>query len=292
MKVLLIQHEGAGGGAVASQALAAAIQQAGWKVRRIGRKKATAKAIESAGADLVAVAGGDGTVAEVLTRLPDRSIPVAVIPTGTANNIACSLGIVGEAESLIAGWDLDRRLRFDIGEAHCPWGCRRFAEGVGFGAFADSLRLAPDVDGREKMRTGRRALLEAVRQSAPVPLEIDVDGKPLRGDWLAIEVLNIGLTGPRLPFVPGGGAGDGRLHIASLAEADRDAMCGWLEGADDGDMPFRRRSGHEVTLRGGGVMMRIDDECCWLEPKSEVRIRLESEPVQILAPPQSPALAG
>jgi diacylglycerol kinase (ATP) len=36
--------------------------------------------------DLIVIAGGDGTITEVTTKLPDRSIPVAVLPLGTANN--------------------------------------------------------------------------------------------------------------------------------------------------------------------------------------------------------------
>ena len=50
--------------------------------------------------DLVLVAGGDGTVAKVARCLVDRDIahriPIAILPVGTANNIARSLGIEGE----------------------------------------------------------------------------------------------------------------------------------------------------------------------------------------------------
>jgi diacylglycerol kinase family enzyme len=291
MKVLLIEHPGAGGGVSSAKQLAGAIEETGWKVRRLDRKKATAKAIAKAEPDLVAVAGGDGSVADILARLPDRTVPVAILPTGTANNIARSLGIVAEPESLIAAWDLKRRLRFDIGNAHCPWGCRSFAEGVGFGAFADSLRLAPDVDGAQKLRAGRDALRRALKDSAPLPLEIDIDGEALPGDLLLAEVMNVRLTGPRLPIACEADPGDGRLDVAHLRAADRARMRDWLE-RDEGGMPTAARTGREVTIRGGGTMMRIDDECCWLEPKSEVMLRIEGEPVQILAPPETPALAG
>ena len=292
MKVLLIQHEGAGGGAIAAEELVRTIEKTGRKVRDLTRKKATPKAIEKAEPDLVAVAGGDGTVAAILAMLPDRSIPVAIIPTGTANNIARSLGIDGEPEALVAAWDLERRLRFDIGNAHCPWGCRHFAEGVGFGAFADSLRRAPSVDGAEKLGAGREALGEALRESAPLPLEIAIDGAQLPGDLLLAEVMNVRLTGPRLALAPGADAGDGRLQVAYLGKADRAAMRKWLGDGGKGRPPTRQRGGREVVVRGGGAMMRIDDECCWLEPESEVMVRIEGEPVQVLAPPEAPALAG
>ena len=292
MKALLIHHAGAGGGATSRKALVDAIEQQGWKVRHLSRKRADAKAIRSARPDLIVVAGGDGTVAKVLAMLPDRSVPVAILPTGTANTIARSLGIDGDPDAVVAGWDMDRRRRFDIGNAHCPWGCRPFAEGVGFGLFADSLRLAPDVDGRAKLRAGRDAMRRALRDAAPMPLDIAIDGEMLPDDLLFAEIMNVPLTGPRLRLAPGADAGDGRLHASGLRADDRGAMRAWLAGKSEADPPVTQWSGREVLVRGGGVTMRIDDQCCWLEPGSEVTIRGEGEPVQLLAPPGRPALAG
>jgi diacylglycerol kinase (ATP) len=46
------------------------------------------------------VAGGDGTVGYVFCNLADRSIPIGVMPFGSANNIARSLGIAGTPAEL------------------------------------------------------------------------------------------------------------------------------------------------------------------------------------------------
>jgi diacylglycerol kinase (ATP) len=51
---------------------------------------------------LVAVAGGDGTVAKAARHMPDRNVPLALLPTGTANNVAHSLDLLGEAEEIAA----------------------------------------------------------------------------------------------------------------------------------------------------------------------------------------------
>src|SRR5688572_22103674 len=45
--------------------------------------------------ELVVVAGGDGTVTAVALQLAGRGVPMAVLPTGTANNIASALGSIG-----------------------------------------------------------------------------------------------------------------------------------------------------------------------------------------------------
>jgi diacylglycerol kinase family enzyme len=77
--------------------VAAAIRARGWKVKTLPRKKADPDGIASEAPELIAVAG-DGTVAAVLAMLPDRSVPVAIVPTGTVNNIARSLGIQAYAD--------------------------------------------------------------------------------------------------------------------------------------------------------------------------------------------------
>lgn len=45
--------------------------------------------------DVLVVAGGDGTINEVLNGLSRRDIPLAVIPLGTANVLAWELGMIG-----------------------------------------------------------------------------------------------------------------------------------------------------------------------------------------------------
>ena len=53
---------------------------------------------------LVIASGGDGTIAKVITLLKDREAKVAIMPLGTANNIARSFGITGPVEEIVAGW--------------------------------------------------------------------------------------------------------------------------------------------------------------------------------------------
>jgi diacylglycerol kinase family enzyme len=52
-----------------------------------------ATAAVAAGADQVWVMGGDGTVNEVLNGMVGSSVPLGVLPAGTANVLACEVGL-------------------------------------------------------------------------------------------------------------------------------------------------------------------------------------------------------
>src|SRR5262249_30744485 len=100
--------------------------------------------------DLVAVAGGDGTVGTVADCLAGRrpAVPIAVLPLGTSNNISKSLGI-GETtlDRLVAGWAAARRIGFDAGVVSGPSGKTRFIEGIGVGLIASAIGRPKKDDG-------------------------------------------------------------------------------------------------------------------------------------------------
>src|SRR6476620_1424080 len=50
------------------------------------------------GVDVVAAAGGDGTVNEVVTGLDGFDVPLVIIPLGTANDFAKQVGIPADAD--------------------------------------------------------------------------------------------------------------------------------------------------------------------------------------------------
>src|SRR5262245_4064253 len=141
MKVTLIHNPDAGDGSQPSAGqLIALIKEAGHKVRyQSAKEKGWGKVLRKK-ADVVAVAGGDGTVGRVARRLVGRGLPLAVLPMGTANNISKTLGIAGATVTqLIPTWATARRVKFDAGCAVGPWGSRYFLEGVGIGLFPLAL---------------------------------------------------------------------------------------------------------------------------------------------------------
>lgn len=54
--------------------------------------------------EIVAAAGGDGTIAVAARLLAHVNIPLSILALGTANNIAKSLGSAGDIDEIIGRW--------------------------------------------------------------------------------------------------------------------------------------------------------------------------------------------
>jgi diacylglycerol kinase family enzyme len=243
--------------------------------------------------DLVIVAGGDGTVIRVARNLRDRSIPLAILPLGTANNIASVLDLVDrDIDTIVASLADAPRKQLDVGLARGPWGKRRFLEAVGFGTIAAAIAHAEGKDDTPKARKktlgidmGREELQEHLHEAEAIRFEVDVDGEVFAGEFLLVEVLNISRTGPALPMSFLAEPDDGQLDIVFLFKNDRAPMLKWLEDPEGQICPATVRRGREVRLKWEHGHARIDDRV-YVEPKSAsaVKIGLEEKSLTILVP--------
>ena len=159
------------GGAFAARGIAfdlAATQSAGHATE-------LARVASELGYRMVAVCGGDGTLAEAATGLAGTNTPLAIIPRGTANQVAYNLGIpraledavdvavYGTPSSIDLGRIRDRAFAlvagagFDAAVMHSA--TRELKERWGFGAYIyaamkEALTASPrtfrlSYDGRE-----------------------------------------------------------------------------------------------------------------------------------------------
>lgn len=270
MKITLIHNPGAGDGHD-FETLVRLISDAGHDLRYRSSKKDWKRLLDDP-ADLVVAAGGDGTVGKVALAAADRGLPFAAIPIGTANNIAKSIGVVGDAAELIESWSKSPRSGqpFDLGEVVAPWGSERFVEGVGGGLIADLIGHEDQVAGDATLlgRETDRALhlLAGLVREAPVRRwRISADGQDLSGDYFALEVLNIRFVGPNLPLAPGAFPGDGRLDVVMIGETDRKPLLAYLENRlrlASAEMPeLRSARARQIEIASpAGVRWHVDDE--------------------------------
>ena len=288
MRATLFHNASAGGGKFTKKELVTALRLGGLEPRYSPTKGRRFKKMLTEPTDVVVVAGGDGTVAKVIAEMSDRNTPVAILPLGSANNIARSFGVAGApyelAEILHPGYW--QRLR--TGVVRGPWGVQRFVEAVGLGPLARMMKM-PSLDaarGVESLRGGRDALRKIMKKAKPLDIDVLVDDKPLPGGILSIEILNIVYTGPGLPLAPGSDPGDRMLDILCVRRDDRKAMTAWIKEPQHRRPPGSLRRGRRVDIVWRGDPMRIDDDV--LEPPDDetiVTVMLANSTAKILVPP-------
>jgi diacylglycerol kinase family enzyme len=236
--------------------------------------------------DLVVVAGGDGTVARTARALWKRKVVLAIVPVGTANNIARALGLNGDAKAIVPGLPRATVRKLDIGLACGPWGKRHFLEAVGFGLIAKAIsQSGPRPPKALRIDNGREDLQKALEEAETERFKIDIDGEIFAGDFLLVEILNLARTGPALPISIEAAPGDGFLDVVFCFEQDRARLFKWLNDPEATSCPVTVRRGRKVALKWEHGHARIDDRVYLPPPeRSKVRIKLEKKSLQVLVP--------
>jgi diacylglycerol kinase (ATP) len=304
VRVTLIHNPGAGSAGDVKKLLKL-LRRAGHKPRYQSAKEKKWHRVLDKRAALVVVAGGDGTVANVARRMVGRGVPVAILPSGTANNIARSLGLLNKPfEELVRGWRDARRARLDVGIASGPWGQRYFVEGLGAGLFADLLVRSEENEAkRDKEKKAKppeevvdgalRRLKEAAETTEAVEIAAHLDGVDISGRYLLFEAVNLPYIGPNLFIAPENKAGDGQLEVVLVPERQRARLVRYLDHWHENRerlslLPNRR--GKHLQIEWTGFALHIDDK---LHPRKKaepeeaaglVDVRIDATAVEFLVP--------
>lgn len=208
-----------------------AITDAGHEVAQVLEDEEDPATAFQMGVEAVAAAGGDGTVARVARALAGSNLPVVILPLGTANNIATSLGITGDPLATVGEWASQKVVRIDVGVVTDEHGERLFGEGVGTGLLPKGIKkgqndptLRAAEDASDELTKARGVFLDAVADLRSQRTGMCIDGETAEGDYLFVEILNIASVGPRLRLSAETAPADGLLSVVIAGEDDRQAI--------------------------------------------------------------------
>ncbi len=201
-----------------------------------------------AGADIVIVAGGDGTVRNVGTVLAHSGVALGIVPIGTANIF--HLNAIGKERRLdhsvrtaLMGTDTP----IDMGKVQLEFASGqvlddRFLVVVGVGRDALSLggvspRLKRAIGPGAYFASGMPHLMRS-----PLAMQVEVDGQRLEIDaaW-SVLVGNCGVVPGGITILPEANLQDGKLNLLHVAPQ---SLIGWLPVA------WRGLRGSNRTTRG------------------------------------------
>jgi len=188
-----------------------------------------------AGLDLVVVVGGDGSAHQGVQFCADHDIALAVIPAGTGNDLARTLGApkdpLAATDALVADIKADRRTTIDLGRVEDgPW----FA-GVLCAGFDSAVNERAN---RMRWPSGPRrydlAILAELARLRPGPLSVVQDGERAELEATQIAIGNIPHYGGGIPICPTADPTDGLLDITLVGRASRFDLVRMLPGLRTG----------------------------------------------------------
>jgi diacylglycerol kinase (ATP) len=282
-------HSAAAGDAASPQLLRRAVEGAGHALSGIFATDVEPEAVLACSPELVVAAGGDGTVWRAATVVQGRPIALAILPLGTANNVATSLGIGGPPDELAARWHHADRRAIDLGVVRGGRGDSRFLEAVGGGLVARaiaslSMAAGEPADPDARITVALRRYREMLAALAPAPAALSLDGQTVEGEFLLVQVMNICAVGPNLALAPDADPGDGYFDVVIAGEEHRAALDRYLRHREEGrqarlELPTRRA--REVAIDGWD-QVHVDDEVRLGSSLGTLSLRVESGALSVL----------
>ena len=179
------------------------------------------------GADLLGVAGGDGTQALVAGVAADHDVPLLVISAGTRNHFALDLGLDREDPSTCLA-----ALGEDAVELHVDLGTiagRTFVNNASFGAYAAAVQ-SPGYR-EDKVRTTLDVLPDLLSGQQGPRLTLRVDGVVVDRPQAVLVSDNPYGTGDPAGLGRRARLDSGRLGVVSVSAASARQAVGLLRGA-------------------------------------------------------------
>lgn len=285
-KAILIHNPTAGSGNHEKDSLVKQVENAGFEVSYFSTNDPFMKRFTQKQADVIFVAGGDGTVqkfAECMLEAKEgiKQVPVQVLPYGTANNIATTLGIkVPEGEMTAQ----NTKTGFDIGIVEGVEEAGFFIEGIGCGIFPKLVREMEALDDDEKkdeIKKSRDTLVKIINSYEAREAIIIADDKEITGKFLLMELMNIRFIGPNIELAPNAETGDGYFELVTVREERREELKSYIQDHLSGRNTGKKLEDFadllkvkSLRLKWKGKDVHIDDEI--IEDYREEEIRVEN----------------
>lgn len=207
------------------------------------------------GFQVVAAAGGDGTVYEVAMGLynADGSATLAVIPLGTGNDLARSLEL-NDRERALRALTHGRKRRLDLIDVNLDGVDPRNAVNAVIAGAGAKLSQGMDEDMKESWGplSYLRQAVEMAGEVEPFHVELCVDGMSIELEALNVVVANGRFAGRGIPIAPAADPFDGRLNVSVVRNAPLHQLArlapAFFKQEDPEDDLFLTRAGRTITL--------------------------------------------
>ncbi|MGE5222493.1 MAG: diacylglycerol/lipid kinase family protein [Omnitrophica WOR_2 bacterium] len=260
------------------------------------KSKATpiAKKAVKDGYKIIIAMGGDGTIEAVMRGMVGSKARLGIIPGGTANNIAKSLGIPEDLPAACALIATDQNRKLDVGQLKSKKNRKfHFFELTAIGLTA---ALYPDTkDIQKKGLAGIKDAAEALLRHEPKPtVRLTLDGESkIEVQTMLVTVANTPMWGVNFLVAPDASLRDGLLDIAVYPEFSKVDILAYLSKVmKEGYTPdgrIQRYRAKKIKVKSDPKLEVMADGV--MQGKGTVKIKILPKALRTIAPPASEGVA-
>jgi diacylglycerol kinase (ATP) len=253
------------------------------------------------GIPVVAGAGGDGTINEVINGLMlarqqgAYSTALGVLPVGRGNDFAFSMGLPAELEAACACLAQNRRRKIDIGlviGGDYPQG-RYFGNGIGVGFDAVVGFVALKMTHLSGFPSYIAAALQTIFLYYKAPrLRLQTDDQTFEQRYLMVSVMNGRRLGGGFMMAPDSASDDGLFDLCLGRQVSRLRIIRlipyFMQGsqATQPEIQTLRSRKISVTALEGVLPVHADGETVCVEGK-ELTVELLPRQIDLVCPPEA-----
>jgi diacylglycerol kinase (ATP) len=179
------------------------------------------------GIRMFVVCGGDGTISAVARTLAGTPATLGIIPVGTRNNTALSLGIPEDVQAAIAILRTGRRTRVDVGTATCGKTITPFLEICSVGLVSTLFPSFDDIQHGNLAKIGE--FLSTLSASPPAKIHLLLDDKKEIHDLgHVVLVSNMPYIGAHYQVGSAASFRDGLLDVLFFADLSKLDLLSWV----------------------------------------------------------------
>ena len=179
------------------------------------------------GIRMFVVCGGDGTISAVAKLLAGTKATLGIIPIGTQNNSALSLGIPNDIPAAIAILRTGRRIKVDVGMATCGEVTTPFLEVCSVGLISTLFSSADDIQHGNLVRIGD--FLTTLTASPPAEIHLLLEDKQeIQALGHVVLVSNMPYIGFHYQLSAVNSFKDGLLDVLFFADLSKLELLGYV----------------------------------------------------------------
>lgn len=241
------------------------------------------------GYKLIIAMGGDDTIEAVIRGMAGSKARLAMIPVGTANNLAKSLGIPEDVEGACALIAKGHMRKLDMGQVKMKKGKKLpFFElvmvGIGSAIYTDALHASK---GKKLIPSMQGAIRTVLTHETRPKITVKMDGESsVRVETMLAVVSNVPLIGPNMLMDPDASMEDGLLEVSLYPNFSKAELLAYIArtinetAPDDGKIQRYRaqtikiKTSPKLDVMADGVMLG----------KGKVKIKVLPGALRVIAP--------